>query len=145
MESFDIADVVTEDVAVLTICHPQTGAPTTWRMQIAGPGHQVTLDLQNEVAREQLREQRAIEQARANGRKYKAPDTDPEEERTRSMHRVARRIVGWTDVTLNGAPFPYSPENAAAIMTDPKRGWIATQVLDFFGTDAAFIKRSAKT
>ncbi|MDP3417850.1 hypothetical protein [Falsiroseomonas sp.] len=145
MDSFDIADIVVEDVSTLTIRHPQTNAPTTWQMQIAGPGHPVTLALQNEVAREQLQEQRAIEQARANGRKYKAPETDPEEDRARSMNRVARRIVGWTDVSLNGQPFPYSAENAAAIMTDPKRGWIATQVLDFFGADAAFIKRSAKT
>ncbi|NKC30202.1 hypothetical protein [Falsiroseomonas selenitidurans] len=145
MDILDIDSVETADVAILTIHHPATGAATTWKMQIAGPGHAATLALQNEVARERLREEKAQEQARANGRKWKATDLDPEEERLKSMRRVSRRIIGWSDVTLNGQAFPYSAENAFLVMSDPKRGWIAQQVMDFFGSDAAFIKSSART
>lgn len=141
----DLNEVQVEDVANLIIHHPATGAATTWVMQIAGPTHAVTLALQNEVSRERMNEEKAQEQARVNGRKWKAPDREPEEERLKSMRRVSRRIVGWSDVTLNGEPFPYSAENAFRVMSEPKMGWIAQQVLDFFGADAAFIKRSAKT
>jgi hypothetical protein len=144
MDTFDLGSVVVRDVAPLTITHPTTGQPTTWVLEIAGPGHPATIALNNDLARERLAEARDQTMARVNGRKWKAPETDPEADKREGAKRWSRRIVGWSPVTLNGAPFPYTPENAAALLTEPGYGWVATQFWDLMAADAGFIETSAK-
>lgn len=139
---FDLGAVQIADVAKLTIKHPTTGAPTTWVIDVAGPGHPVSEAIQNEAARERLNIQRDQEQARVNGRKWKGPDVDPEAENARVFGRIAKRLLGWTPVTLNGEAFPYSAPNAVALLREPRFAWVAAQVLDFLGEDSAFIKAS---
>lgn len=141
---FDLGSVKVADVVDLPIKHPTSGDPTSWVLQIAGPGHAVTLALQNETARERMTIERDQEQARVNGRKWKGPDVDPETERQKTLRRVARRIVGWSPVTMNGQAFPYSADAAAALMLEPRHIWVREQVLAMFGEDAAFIVRSAR-
>ncbi len=142
---FDLASVQIADVAKLTIKHPTTSAPTTWIIEIAGPGHPVTEALQNEAQRERLLMQRDQEQARVNGRKWKGPDVDPEGETARTFGRIAKRLLGWSPVTMNGEAFPYSAENALAVMREPRFAWVTTQIIEFLGEDAAFIRASAQT
>jgi hypothetical protein len=144
MDTFDLGSVVVRDVARLTIKHPTSGAPTTWALEISGPGHPATVALNNEMARERMQTAREQEMARVNGRKWKSPDVDPEADKRQAAKRWASRIVGWSPVSLNGAPFPYSPENAATLLTAPEYEWIAAQFWDFMGADAAFIEGSVK-
>jgi hypothetical protein len=143
-ETFDLGSIEIADVAKLTIKHPTTSAPTTWVLDIAGPGHPVSEAIQNEAARERLVMQREQEMARVNGRKWKGPDVDPETENARVFGRIAKRILAWSPVTMNGEPFPYSPANALALLREPRFAWVYTQIIDFFGEDAAFIRASAK-
>ena len=39
---FDVSDFAAADTAEMTVEHPQTGAPTRWRITFAGPGHSAT-------------------------------------------------------------------------------------------------------
>ena len=142
-EVFDLGSVSVVDVAKLAVRHPQTTAPTGWIIDIAGPGHPETIALGNETARERLVQQREQEQARVNGKKWKGGDVDPDSERDRNLSRIARRILGWTPVTLNGEAFAYSPANAILLLKEPAYTWAATQVYEFLGEDASFIKTSA--
>ena len=144
MDAFDLGSVVVQDTATLTISHPITGEPTTWTMQIAGPGHPETVAIANELTRQRLHLEREQEQARVNGRKWKAPDVDAEQQRRDLAQRFARRILGWSPVTMNGEPFAYTRENAVRLLHEPAYGWVATQFYDFVAADAAFIGSSAK-
>jgi hypothetical protein len=47
-------------------------------------------------------------------------------------------------VTMNGEPFPYTAENATALLHEPRFSWVAPQFWEFIGSDAAFIEGSAK-
>lgn len=142
---FDLGTVQVTDVAKLAIKHPTTGAPTTWVIDIAGPGHPVTEAIQAEAGRERLQLQRDQDMARVNGRKWKAPDADPEAENVKVFGRIAKRLLGWTPVTMNGEAFPYSAENAVKLLREPRFAWVAAQILDFMAEDSAFIQASAKS
>lgn len=143
--AFDLSEIESLDVDELTINHPVTGAPTTWTMQLAGPGHPVTLALQRQAQRERLELNKRIETTRANGKKWKGEDVDPEEEKTRIDRRAAQRILGWSAVTHNGVAFPYTPENALALFAEPRWTKVWQQIMEHFDSDAAFTKRSART
>lgn len=144
-KTFDISSVPVSDVAELPIIHPGTGKPTTWKLSLAGPAHPETIAISNEASRERLIREQSQERARVNGRKWKGEDIDPVAEREKTFRRAARRIVGWTPVSMNGEGFPYSAENAFRLLNDPKFGWVAEQFYAYLGEDAAFIESSAKT
>jgi hypothetical protein len=143
-DTFDLGSIEVADVAKLAIKHPTTGQPTTWVLDIAGPGHPVSEAIQNEAARERLAIEREQTMARVNGRKWKGPDVDPEAENARVFGRIAKRIIGWSRVTMNGEDFPYSAANAVALLREPRFAWVNAQILDFLGEDAAFIRASEK-
>lgn len=148
---FDLGDMSAADVGNLTVVHPKTGAPTTWIIELAGPGHPVSIAVSAEATRENVRRER--EQARelslalARGRKAKLPDieVDTEGDRDRTLARVARKILGWTPVAMNGADFPFTPANVQMLLKDPRYSWAATQIFDFLAEDENFIAGSVKT
>lgn len=140
---FDLASVEVADIAKLTIKHPTTGKLTTWILDIAGPGHPVSEAIQNEAARERLQLQREQDMARVNGRKWKGPDVDPDAENKKVYGRIAKRILNWSAVSMNGEAFPYTSENALRLLTEPRFAWVREQALEFFAEDAAFLKASA--
>ena len=140
---FDLGSITAADTVPLTMRHPITRQATTWVLTLAGPGHPETLAVRNEATRERLEEERAKEVARANGRRWDGPEIDPDRDRAVGIARAARRIVGWSPVTINGVPFPYSRENAQALLTHPDHQWAADQIFNAFADDAAFFRVSA--
>lgn len=141
---FDIDDLAAIDQAELTI-KSRDGRPTPWVWIIAGPGHPASIALDKRIAADIQIKNRAIEMARANGRKWKGSDDTPEEEHRRSMSYLADRVLGWKpeNVKLNGEAFPFSRENVIKILMDPERGdTIVRQLRDFFEDERAFMKRS---
>jgi hypothetical protein len=110
----------------------------------AGPGHPKTIELADHRARQQLREEKAKEQARVNGRKWKAEEKTPADQRAENVEWIADRIVGWSPVRINGEDLPYSRENAIKVLADPKKGWFFRQCLDFLLAEENFMKSFAK-
>jgi hypothetical protein len=140
---FDLGQITAVNAGALVIVHPVTGQATGWTITIAGPEHPVTEAVAKELQAENDARSREIEQARVNGRKWKAPD-DGEAVRKKMTERLARRILGWSPVSFDGAPFEYNAAHALRLMDEGKFQPIAKQVLDYLADEASFTKRSAK-
>lgn len=54
---------------------------------------------------------------------------------------LAACIAGWKNLTKDGQPFEYSPENALALMRDPELGIIQRQLMDFVNNEKNFMKK----
>lgn len=137
--AFDIDEIDSIDTADMTVY--VNGRATTWVWTFAGPGHPKAVELSNRVARERLRREAEQEQARVNGKKWHAEQETPEDMAKRNADYVVGRLLGWTDVMMGGKPFPFSPDNARALLIDPKKGALALQALEFLGDQKSFMKR----
>jgi len=140
--AFDIAALDAEDTAEM-IVHAN-GRPTNWSWTFAGPGHPKAIELSNRLSRERLRREAEQEQARVNGRKWKSEEETPDELAKRNADYIVDRLLGWSDVLMGGEPYPFSPENARALLLDPKKGALAVQALEFLADQRSFTQRSSK-
>lgn len=136
---FSEDDLNSQDTADMVVV--VAGKPTDWVWTFAGPGHPQTVDHNNRVARESLHETRQHEQARLNGKKVKLPDESVEEVRDRNVKWIVARLVGWSPVRINGADYPFTQENAKALLLDPRKPFLQ-QAIDFLTADESFTRRS---
>jgi hypothetical protein len=139
--AFDISALDATDEAQMVV--HSNGRPTSWVWTFAGPGHPKAVDLANKLSRERLRKEAEQEQARVNGRKWKADDEDPDEVAERNADYIVARLIGWSEVQLGGKPYPFSPDNARALLLDPKKGALALQALEFLADQRSFTQRSS--
>lgn len=145
MVNFDIEDLRASDEDELEILG-KDGQPTGWKWRMAGPGHPRTIEQGNRVARERLRREEEQERARVNGRKWKGDSQSPDEVIDGHVRFVMERLLGWSEVTIGGKPFPFSEENARTILRDHSlKPSPLVQALEFLGDEASFSGRSAKT
>lgn len=142
VESFDISDLDAADEAHMTVL--SNGKLTNWTWTFAGPGHPKTVALSNRLTREVLHEEKLKEQAQANRKKWSATEETPEQVINRTVGMVVDRLIGWSPVKINGEPYPFSPDNARAILSDPRKGALLTQALEFIGDEKSFTRRSDK-
>lgn len=133
------------DASIATMNLVVGGRPSGWLWQFAGPGHEKHTAQQNRLSRERLHRERLIEQARVNGKKWVSIEQTPEEVRADNIAYVIERLVGWSAIRIDGEEFPFSEENAKAILSDPKRLNVLTQALEFLSADSSFTQRSATT
>jgi hypothetical protein len=138
--SFDLSDLDSADEAVMEVL--ANGKPTGWTWTFAGPGHPKTIELSNRFARDRLRREKEQEQAQVNGKKWKAPDESPDEVLDRNVSLVAARLLGWSPIQMNGADYPFTQENAKALLMDRRKGQLLVQALEFLGDEMVFTKRS---
>ncbi len=136
-------DFEAADTAILSVLHPVTRVPTGWKITLAGPAHPATVDLIERRTLADAARERAKEQARTNGKKWKAEEVDIDGDRKRMVEDVAARIVDWSPTTFRGAPFPYSPANAVTLLGDRKMIAVFNQVIEFLSDLDGFIKPSA--
>lgn len=141
--AFDLAALEAVDTEWLNVL--KDGKPTGWRIQLAGPGHPETIAVQREAQAERLTKAKRIEATQVNRKKWKPEDVDADAEAREFAEQLARRIVGWDPVTINGADFPYSRANALALMSEPRWVFVQNQVVEYFLADTAFTKSSATT
>jgi hypothetical protein len=139
---FDLDALDASDEGYMTVM--ANGKPTSWVWTFCGPGHPRAIAQSNRVAREQLSRNRLKEQAQANGRKWKAPEQSPEELLRDNVNFVMERLLNWSDATVGGQPYPFTEENARAILMDPKKGALLQQAIEFIIDDNSFTQRSAK-
>lgn len=132
------------DESELVIVNPTTGEPTTWVWKIAGPGHAKTQELRRKSEREALQERRLLEQAQANGKKWKAPERTPEDEFRRFTEAIAQRVLHFTPAEIAGQRYDYSPEACRTLLADPRRAWLRKQLTDYLLADESFFPKPAK-
>lgn len=124
---FDLDSLVYADAREIAIKDP-AGAPTTWRVSIAGPNHPAAL-----AARDRADARaRELEIARAAAARREAPPEPPGPAETRAFYagQLADRIVGWSPVRFSGEDFPFTPDNARRLLTEPRFGFVAAQIAE---------------
>jgi hypothetical protein len=141
-EPFDLDDLDALDTAEMVVI--SNGKPTDWVWTFAGPGHPKAIAASNAIARERLRLDAAQEQARVNGKKWKAEEETPAEALNRNATYVIDRLIGWSPVKMGGQDFPFTTENARKLLTDPKKGALALQAMEFLAEANSFTRRSVK-
>lgn len=143
--TFDLNDLEAIDQATMEI-HSRDGKPTGWIWTIAGPGHPQAIELSNRLGKERLARAKAQEMAQVNGRKWKGDDESPDEAMRRTAEMLVGRVLGWSPITMNGKDYPFTRDNAIALLMDPKRGdTLVSQLTDFLGDERSFMQRSATT
>jgi hypothetical protein len=142
-EIFDIAVFEAEDAAEMIVCHPGTGEPSTWKIMFAGPGHPVTVAYNDEVSKRALREARQQTQSRANNKKVIIEEKTPEEIRESNAAHFTARMLSWTPVKIHGEDYPFSRDNAKALLLDRRKFGLYNQIIEFLKDDDAFLKSSA--
>lgn len=145
----DLSAAVPADVDVLEIKYPGSGEGTGWKIELAGPSHAKTVALAKDIAREQLQKAKRIEQAQANGRKYKVDDENADDIARRNVTLIAQRIIGWSPDPLfkqiSDQPIAFSEAAAIDLLLRFDMGWVLGQISDFLRDDASFTQASAKT
>lgn len=121
------------------------GKGTDWFWIFAGPGHPKGIAQRNRLAREELNKQRLREQQQANGKKVKVPDRSFDEVTGENIDFVMERLIGWSDATNGDQPFPFTDENARALLGDARKRGILLQAIEFINDDASFTPPSAKS
>ncbi len=115
----------------LTLVHPKTGEPLTFaKIRILGADSDAYRDLQMQMQR------RAAERM-ARTRKL---NISPEELEAQALDLLVAVTQGWSGLTLDGAPFEYSPENARKLYT--RATWIREQVDTAVQDRGNFLPRS---
>lgn len=142
-DTFDIGSLDAQDEATLDIKHPKTEAATGWIWTFYGPAHPITIALANKVASEQLAEARAKEQARVNGKKWKADDEPYDALLTKSIDSIVKRTKSFTPIKLDGQTVEFSTDNARKLLSDRRKSWLLNQVRDYLKEDESFIPPSA--
>lgn len=128
------------DTAEMEVRHPVTGAPTGWIITFAGPAHPKQIALQDDLIKRSQREQKAIKQARVNGKTWKAEERTPDDLRRENAEIIAKQIVGW-----RGAVAPFSEAAAVAMLMDPRYFKLVAQITDFLAEEKDFTEASATT
>lgn len=135
-----IFEEIAADTADMTVRHPVTQEPTPWVITVAGPTHPQSVALGERMMRKAMREEKAKEEARINGRKWKGEDRDPNDVKRDNISALVDRIVTW-----RGASEEFSREGAIALLLKPTFAPVVGQLADFVSADGSFIKRSATT
>lgn len=140
--AFDLDELAAIDHAELNIKR-RDGTPTGWVWTIAGPGHPQTIALADKLTKEGFARSKAQEMARVNGKKWKGDDESADEVVRRTAEALAGRVLGWTEVALDGKPYLCTKDNIVAILLDPARGdTLVTQLSEFISDERSFMKRS---
>lgn len=141
--TFDISKLASADEGELNILDGD-GNKTGWIWTFAGPGHPATVKIDGEQSARYIAREQAKERAQVNGKKWKGGDETPEELRDRTIDYIVARLLRWTDMEMEGAAFPCTPENARKILADRRYGLVFDQANSFLMEEKAFTKRSAK-
>lgn len=138
--SFDLNQLAAADTADMAVT--LNGEEIGWVWTFAGPGHPKSIDQGNRIARERLEEERLKEQAQVNGRKWKAPVLEADAVRLRNVNHVVERLIGWSAAPMNGKDYPFTPDNARALLLNRSYTALLAQALEFLGEDSSFTPRS---
>jgi hypothetical protein len=143
--AFDLSSLAYADTAVMEVEHPVTGEPTGWKITFAGPGHPISVELGDEIARRAIRDRKAKEAAQVNGRKWKPEDETPEQNREENAKFYAKRMLGWEPavrLVKDEPPLEFAHTAAIKLLASPSYFWLYRQVAQFLAADVGFIHSS---
>jgi hypothetical protein len=133
MNDLDLDDFADVDTAVVFLKHPQTLAPTTASITLAGREH---------PSRKRIDLDRTRKLRQVFFKTGKLPSSDPSEDHEDETVYLVASTLGWT-LTKGGKSLPFSPAAARELYTDPTKGWVRDQVLEAMRNGDLFIKACA--
>jgi len=144
MAGFNLDDFALQDESNLDLRN-KFGEPSGWIWTLAGPGHPATVAADERLAKRNLAIQDEQEKARVNGRKWKGTGDSVDDVRERNIDYIVARLLRWSDgMTVEGSPFPCTPENARKVLLNPGLG-VYEQVNTYLLDEKSFTPRSPKT
>lgn len=144
-DDFDLSSADAQDEAVLAIRHPTTDEVTTWVWTFYGPGHPKTIEVADRASKAALNDLHDQKQARVNNKKYKVKEQSLDDLRAENIAAIVSRLKTFTPVKMGVEIVTFTPESAAGMLLDRRKGWLYEQVVNFLKEDANFIQPSAKT
>lgn len=133
-DNLSLDDFETVQTAEIALRDPQTGAPTSARVTLAGPEHPV----HRRILLDRNRRMRAS--MMKTGR---VQLDDPEDEEVAATDMLVACTLGWSGLTRGGHPLVFSPDEARKLYSDPARRWLRDQVQAALNEAQSFIRRSA--
>lgn len=144
MTGFSLDDFKLEDEGDLDLRN-KFGQPSGWVWTFGGPGHPKTVAADERQTKRALALAEDQEKSRVNGRKWKGSGDSVEEVRDRNIDYIVARLVRWNDgMTVDGEPFPCTPENARKVLLNPALG-VYEQVNSYLLDEKSFTPRSPKS
>lgn len=144
--ALDLSGAIPLTSFVLDLVIPGTAKPSGWKVELAGPMHPQTIEVNNIVAREAIAKESAIEFAQVNNRKYKVEDDPVDARRRKNVNRVCRRIVGWTPAptfrNVGPDPIAFSVDAATDLFLRQDMAGFFVQITDYFNGERAFMPPS---
>jgi hypothetical protein len=142
VDDFDVASSDYRDEAEMTVI--VNDKPTNWKWRFAGPGHPQTVAYNERRSRERIHREAMQEQARVNGKKWRADEQTTDEVRADNVEWILSRLLGWSPVKMNGEDYPFSRENAKTLLLDQRKPFFG-QAVEFLADEKSFMQRSATT
>ncbi len=118
----------------MTILRP--GSPFAPFLDAEGKPLTITLKGRNSVAFKAA--QREIQQRNADREARGIPRTD-DDEKTDRFNLLCAVTVGWSFDTLDGQPFPFSPDNVKKLWADERWAWLQVQAINFHSSEGNFL------
>lgn len=145
-ETIDLSDAVPLESFSLEIIHPASKKPTGWKIILAGPQHENSIAVANEVGKDFIVEESALKLAQATGQRPDQPEETIQARRRRSVGRVCRRIVAWspnpTFKSVQGEPIEFSVSAATDLFLRPEMAGFFIQITNYLNSEKAFIRPS---
>lgn len=142
--AFEINSLAVAEEADMEVVDAE-GNGTGWILTFAGPGHPATIEADRKQSQRFLNREAEKERSQVNGRKWKGDQPKVDERRAEGIAYVVSRLLRWSEMTMNGEPFPFTPDNAAAVLGNPSMPMLFEQANAFLLADKSFSKRSAKS
>lgn len=139
--AFDISNLAAADEAEMEVLDLD-GNATGWIWTFAGPGHPATIEADRQQSQRFLNREAEKERSQVNGRKWKGEQPKVDERRADGIAYVVSRMLRWSDMTMNGQPYPFTPANAGAVLGNPAMPTLLEQANAFLVSDKSFTKRS---
>ncbi len=141
--AFDISNLAAGEEADMEVLDLD-GNGTGWLWTFAGPGHPTTIEADRKQTQRFLNREAEKERAQVNGRKWKGEAVDPDQRRSDSIAYVVSRMLRWSETTMGGQPYPFTHDNATAVLSDPSMPGLIEQANAFLLADRSFSKRLVK-
>jgi hypothetical protein len=139
----DLSGTLFQETAELQMLVPGTGNLAGWTITLAGPSHPKAVAYRDDQARRDIHKAGLVEQARVNGRKYKAQDETPAEQRQKFIEGIVARIATWTPIAIGGKTYTFTDANAVELLSKPEMGGYLSQIVDYLVSETAFTPNSA--
>ena len=133
---FDLSQLDTSKAseigAVLEVLHPVDNTPLGIKITLAGADSDIYRRFMAKIANK-------ARQRIKPGRPYTPPTQ--EEDRENAVNLLVACTLGWEGIIMRGEEYPFSPENARVLYSDPGFSWLYDQVDGFIQDRANFLSR----